>query len=181
MSLRSRYRPHHVDAAKCPGFPSLRRNIVQYGCDLRLNQVRCEDLYALHTQRILNRDQRNGRLAEDSQLVEGLKIRLNARAARGVRTGNGNRNWLHFLIITGRQSSRRSGFVRPPSESTAAPYPPAIPEASPAHRDLPRYPHKSRHHHNTLYAVTHQNDAFAAGVNASRARNCRAPAVAIRN
>ena len=74
------------------------------------HQIRRQALHARHPARVLDRHQSDNRLPVDAELMEGLEVRLDARASTGVRTGDGQRN--RRRLRRARLSWRRSSYRR---------------------------------------------------------------------
>src|SRR5581483_2612552 len=91
-------------------FSRSRRDILEHGGELGPDELSRYAVNPFDAGGVLHCEQRNHSLAIDPELVKCLEISLNTSAARGVRTGDGQRDRNHAvcsLAITSIYSENR--------------------------------------------------------------------------
>src|SRR5262249_4083554 len=71
------------------GFDGCRRDVLDDGADLLAHQLRGDTLDAIDADGGLDGQERDDRGSGDAEWMKGFEVRRDARAAAGVRAGNG--------------------------------------------------------------------------------------------
>jgi hypothetical protein len=89
----------------------VRTNVFHYRTNLGRHQIGCEMFHSLHSESVLDCDQREDSFAIHAELVKSFQVGLNTSAPAGVRARNGQSYWSAICHIYRMASMAQEGLL----------------------------------------------------------------------